>query len=79
MSNKKQTAVEWYSDKLMEILGDKCLEFTTEQTMANHYAFKQAKAMEKDRITDAFNEGQALIVGGRLIQGQQYYDETYGM
>jgi hypothetical protein len=44
----KQTAVEWYSDKLLEILEDKVNEFTLEQTLANHYALKQAKAMEKE-------------------------------
>lgn len=48
-----KTAVEWYSDKLLEILGDKVNEFTQEQTLANHYALKQAKLIElEQRKTD---------------------------
>jgi hypothetical protein len=52
----KQTAVEWYSNKLVEILGDMCNEFTQEQTLANHYALKQAKEMEKQQIEKMYSE-----------------------
>lgn len=48
--NKKETAIEWYSNKLMEILGDMSNEFSTKQTLANHYALKQAKEMEKEQM-----------------------------
>jgi hypothetical protein len=48
----KQTAVEWYSNKLLEILGESVNNFTTEQTMANHYVLKQAKEMEQQRMID---------------------------
>jgi hypothetical protein len=68
----KQTAVEWYSNKLVEILGDMCNEFTQEQTLANHYALKQAKELEKQQIVDAkdcwFEDER---------DGEQYYNETY--
>jgi hypothetical protein len=37
-NNKQQTAVEWYSDKLLNILGESVNNFTKEQTLANHYA-----------------------------------------
>ncbi len=50
--NKKETAIEWYSNKLMEILGDMPNEFSTKQTLANHYALKQAKEMEKEQMID---------------------------
>ena len=51
-----QTAVEWYSDKLLEILGDKVNDFTKEQTLANHYALKQAKEMENQQVESKLNE-----------------------
>ncbi len=52
-----KTAVEWYSDKLLDILGDKVNEFTQEQTLANHYALKQAKEMEKEQRQKDTNYG----------------------
>jgi hypothetical protein len=73
----EQTAVEWYSNKLLEILGESVNNFTTEQTMANHYALKQAKEMEKQQIIDAWNDG----LFGSLRKGEdnaeQYYNETF--
>ena len=56
-NKKKQTAIEWLSDKIIEILGEKCNELTIEQTLKNQYAFKQALEMEKQQIIDAFVEG----------------------
>ena len=66
----KQTAVEWYSNKLLEILGESVNNFTTEQTMANHYALKQALEMEKQQIMDAFNNGENK-------SAEIHYNETY--
>ena len=43
MSNKKQTAVEYYSEKIAEILGELCNQLTEEQTLKSHYLLKQAK------------------------------------
>ncbi len=57
------TAVEWYSNKLVEILGDMCNEFTQEQTLANHYALKQAKEMEKQQIEKMYSEEEMLKFG----------------
>lgn len=39
--------------------------------------FNDAKEIEKQQIIDAFNEGQALNVRGKLIKGEQYYKETF--
>jgi hypothetical protein len=47
-----KTALEWYSDKLLEILGDNVNLFTKEQTLANHYALEQGKEMEKQQSID---------------------------
>jgi hypothetical protein len=55
----EKSAVEWYSDKLLEILGETVNNFTTEQTMVNHYALKQAKEIEsqqKDEFVIEFSE-----------------------
>ena len=70
----KQTAVEWYSNKLVEILGDMGNEFTQEQTLANHYALKQAKEMEKGQIIDAYKFGNLSDV---YFKPEQYYNETF--
>ncbi len=71
----KMTALEWYSDKLMKILGDKCNEFTAEQTMANHYALKEAKQLEKQQIVESWSCAQN---GYNCNSGEDYYNETYG-
>lgn len=76
----KMTAVEWYSNKLVEILGDMCNEFTQEQTLANHYALKQAKEMEKQQIMDAHGDDRSYLQDDgshKTIDGEQYYNETY--
>ena len=36
--------------------------------------FEQAKAMHKEEIIEAHDEGEGKIVGN----GEQYYNETYG-
>ena len=73
----KQTAVEWYSNKLVEILGDMCNEFTQEQTLANHYALKQANKLFEQQIKDAWKSGDTNGRIGILKTKEQYYDETY--
>jgi uncharacterized Fe-S cluster-containing MiaB family protein len=58
--SKKQTAVEW----LMENL----------HTAKN--PFEQAKAMEKEQMIKAFNEG--TFANDEKVTAEQYYNETYG-
>lgn len=76
-----KTAVEWYSDKLLEILGDKVNEFTKEQTLANHYALKQSKELEKQQIIDAwensYRHGACVNEDKDKYHGSQYYNETF--
>jgi hypothetical protein len=76
MSNKKETAVEWYADKLLSILGDLVNNFTKEQTLANHYALKQAKEMEKEQIIDACDYGKQYHEKFDYTS-EQFYKETY--
>jgi hypothetical protein len=72
------TAVEWYSNKLVEIFGDMCNEFTQEQTLANHYALKQAKEMEKQQIMKSNRDGVDMVLEGKpFLMAEQYFNETY--
>lgn len=62
-----QTAVEW----LIEIQ-------KSQSGLLFESDIEKAKEMEKQQIIDAFNEGQALNVRGRLIQGKEWYlNETF--
>lgn len=67
----KQTAVDWLIKKLyshsphIDILDVASL---------NGY-WEQAKEMEKDQIQDAYWDG---IFYGEFLDGQEYYNETYG-
>jgi hypothetical protein len=72
----KQTSIDWYSDKLLEILGELVNNFTTEQTMANHYALKQAKEMHKKEIIDTWFDG--ISNWDNEKEAEQYYEQTYG-
>jgi hypothetical protein len=77
----EQTAVEWYSNKLLEILGESVNNFTTEQTMANHYALEQAKEMFEKQIEDAwengYEHGACVNEDKNKYHGIQYYNETF--
>jgi hypothetical protein len=68
MENKKQTAVNWLWKELHPKLTFDDILLLVEKAMV----------IEQEQIIDAFNEGQALIIRGKLIQGEQYYKETYG-
>ena len=61
MSDKKQSAVEWLEDMMM-ING-----FIIPLTL-----FEQAKQMEKEQITKAYNSAIPFKFG------EEYYNETYG-
>ena len=62
---KKQTAVEYLVDQLLP----KAL--TAEQ----YYHIEQAKAMEKQQIIDAWDNG--CEDDGIIDNAEQYYNETY--
>lgn len=51
-----------------------------EHRMIYLYFIEDAKSFlekEKQQIIDAFNEGQALNIRGKLIKGEQHYKENY--
>ena len=61
----KQTALEWFFDKL-----------ENHEIQAKHYdLYQQAKAMEKEQIIEAWNEGNSNFIFNGTAE--QYYEETY--
>ena len=65
---KKQTAVEW----LLQAIEDK-----NGKEFSSYYLefIEQAKAMEKEQIEDAWDDG---IDSFSTRSAKQYYNETYG-
>jgi hypothetical protein len=63
MSNKKQTAVEWLVEQF------------NLQAYTPH--IEQAKAMEKEQIIEAFDEGQEYEYQYHINSTPKFYSETY--
>lgn len=71
-NNKQQTAVEFYIEKLADILDDDIVnKLTIEQTNNISFLTKKAKEMEKQQIIIAYNKAVPFKFG------EQYYKETY--
>jgi len=66
----KQTAVEWLQEPLEHIL-------THEQQMQVIGLFQQAKAMEKEQIVDAFDNGAEEWTPIEYSDGQHYYNHNF--
>ena len=64
----KQTAVEWLENQLKERYS----------FMNSEPLFEQAKAMEKEQIIDARQDGVDVVFKGYSISNEEYYNETYG-
>jgi hypothetical protein len=74
-TNKMITAVEWL---IQEIRKDVFVH--SKSTKEWNETFKQAKAMEKEQIAKAFNEGMLNSVdyfGNGVDESEQYYNENY--
>lgn len=72
MSNKQQTAVEWLRQEWLK----RDIDISLKEL------FIKAKAMEKEQIMDAFDNGLAFGFddawhGVESIDSTQYYKETY--
>jgi len=84
MSNKQQTAVEWFSNKTWRLK----VQLENEEISVGEYAVSyvrllyKAKEMEKERIETAYNKGTVHGIdypeSTLPITGEQYYNETYG-
>ena len=72
MTNNKQSSVEWLEQELKKIPFVNVLE-----------VFEQAKAMHKEEIIEAFDEGQEYeyqyhINSTPKFDSETYYNETFG-
>jgi len=74
MSNEKQTAVEWFMEKIGEKQPNGLYVIDTLEDVQN--VFQQAKEMEKEKLKDSWVEGS--IHWGTNKTFEQYYEETYG-
>jgi hypothetical protein len=64
----RQTAVEWYHTKLAE---------PTTQAKDVNTIFLLAKAMEKEQIVDAFDNGAEEWTPIEYSDGQHYYNHNF--
>jgi hypothetical protein len=66
-----QTAVEW----LIEQVNSDCLN----STFISQELIIKAKAMEKEQIVDAYDNGSKEWTPIEYSDGQHYYNETYNL
>ena len=71
MSNKQQTAVEQFWDKI-------ALKLSVEQVLEFMPLLEQAKEMEKEQIIVAASDHCYPTCELATIDAEQYYNETYG-
>jgi hypothetical protein len=82
-NNKQQTAVEFYLDKVFDIIGDAILDkLSIEQINKIHDLSLQAKEMEKELMKGMYVEGSFAKMryydGLEYIDADQYYEQIYG-
>jgi hypothetical protein len=65
-----KTAVEWLYERLERMIPREAL-----YNMDKKQYFEQAKAMEKEQIIEAYNQGE--FNQGCNGDAEQYYNETY--
>jgi hypothetical protein len=78
MSNKQQTAVDWFMEQIGEKQPNGLYVIDTLEDVQN--VFQQAKEMEKEQIVKANNNGcgSMMCMIDSKRDGEQYYKETYG-
>ena len=64
---KKQTSVEWLVDQI----------FFSDQREEFEKYIQQAKAMEKEQIIDAFEQGEYTGRGFEDLTSEEYYDINF--
>jgi uncharacterized protein YqgQ len=77
--DNKLTAVEWLDDELFKLYSDEPFMTFEEFLSKRGILSKQAKAMEKEQISEAHLQGlySDIIMRGEK-QAELYYNETYG-
>jgi hypothetical protein len=73
---KKQTAVEWFMEKIGEKQPNGMYVIDTLKDV--HNVFEQAKAMEKEQIVDARQDGVDVVFKGYSISNEEYYNKIHG-
>jgi len=68
---KKQTAVEWFQDQIIKIVNGTC-------ELSEIQIFEQAKAMEKEQITQAVYDSMGTNFDPNMGRAEQYYNHVYG-
>ena len=80
-NNKQQTAVEFYLDKVFDIIGDAILDkLSIEQINKIHDLSLQAKEMEKEQMVDAWSDGwlnDYEYDEDVKNSAEQYYNKTF--
>lgn len=73
---QKISAVEWYENRIfiLQIQLEKKEISLGEYSVTRVELFKQAKAMEKEQIIDAYNNGQQIPP---FEYAEQYYNKTF--
>lgn len=75
MEKKKQSSIEWLEQQLNSILKQSNIEI-------ENVIWQQAKAMHKEEIKDAWNDGDYAyfysIEGKEFEDGDEYYEEKFG-
>ena len=85
MSNEtKQTAVEWYANRLcdIEIAYNQGVIDTEVYVKSKTHAYEQAKEIEKGKIIKAFDDGDynyhCNTEQSDFENGEEYFNEVYG-
>jgi hypothetical protein len=70
MENKKQSSIEWLFFEL---------SYTPKDKFEWHTILRKAKAMHKEEIANAWNDGHTEgMEGGYCTTYEEYYNETFG-
>jgi hypothetical protein len=78
----QQTPYEWYNQQMVnkqERERMTAVEWFYQRILAENIkeVFEQAKAMEKEQITFAYNDGADAMVAGKYKSMEDYYNELY--
>ena len=68
---KKQTAVEWLMEQILPTISETLSEVSIEELM------QIAKALEKEQIIEAYEQGEAEWTPFEFKTAQGYFIETY--
>ena len=71
--SKKQSSIEWLVEQIKKDINLRLRGFDIDK------ALEQAKAMHKDEIANAWNDGHTEgMEGGYCTTYEEYYNETFG-